>query len=109
MHDPTEGGLNGALYETARACNLGLKLYDNLPVSPLTIRAAKALNFSPYNLISSGMLIAVIPPDKAHKAQGKLRDNGITSSIAGEFIHDTNALTINAHEELWGILARRII
>ncbi len=109
MHDPTEGGLNGALYETARACNLGLKLYDDLPVSPLTLKAAKALGFNPYNLISSGMLIAVVPPDRVQEAQEKLRKNDIASSIAGEFIHDTDTLTIDAHEELWGILARRII
>lgn len=109
MHDPTEGGLNGALYETARACGLGIKFYDDaLPVSPLTLRASEALSFNPYNLISSGMLIAVISPEKVHEAQKKLQTNGIMSSIAGEFTH-TSTLNIDSHEELWGILARRII
>lgn len=109
MHDPTEGGLNGALYETARACGMGIRLYgDVLPVSPLTLRAARALNFSPYNLISSGMLIAVLPPEKTEEAQTRLKEKGITSSIAGEFVHGEE-LRIDAHEELWGILARRII
>ena len=109
MHDPTEGGLNGALYETARACGLGLSLYYDLPVSPLTLRAADALHFNPYNLISSGMLIAVLPPDKVNEAQARLTEQGITSGIAGEFTEDDTGLTIDAHEELWGILARRII
>ena len=109
MHDPTEGGLNGALYETARACGLGIKFYGELPVSALTLRASLALGFKPYNLISSGMLIAVIPADRVNDAQEKLRAQNIASCVAGEFTEDNAELNIDAHEELWQILARRII
>lgn len=109
MHDPTEGGLNGALYETARACGLGIKFYGELPVSALTLKASRALDFNPYNLISSGMLIAVIPADRVNDAQEKLRAQNIASCVAGEFTEDNAEPNIDAHEELWQILARRII
>ena len=106
MHDPTEGGLNGALYEIQEACNLRLELYDkNIPVSSLTLRASIKLNFNPRNLISSGMLIAVIPPEKILQAQAKLRANNINSSVIGKFVNGKK-ISLSANEELWGILAR---
>lgn len=106
MHDPTEGGLNGALYEIQEACNLRLELDDkNIPISNLTWRASVKLNFNPRNLISSGMLIAVIPPDKVLHAQAILRKNNIHSSIIGKFVKGKK-ISLSTNEELWGILKR---
>ena len=104
MHDPTEGGLNGALYETSKGCELGIEFYDSLPVSELTLRASERLHFDPMNLISSGMLIAVIPPERINEAQNKLRNEGIDSCIAGRFVRDKET-ALDTHEELWKILA----
>lgn len=124
MHDPTEGGLNGALYETSRGCEMGIEFFDSLPVSELTLRASERLHFDPMNLISSGMLIAVIPPERINEAQESLRINGIDSCIAGKFVKgkenrlntyegtsiarkfvDGKENMLSTHEELWGILA----
>ena len=104
MHDPTEGGLNGALYETSKGCELGIEFYDSLPVSELTLRASERLHFNPMNLISSGMLIAVIPPERINEAQNRLRNEGIDSYIAGRFVRNKET-TLDTHEELWKILA----
>lgn len=105
MHDPTEGGLNGALYETAKGCGLGIEIYDDeLPVSELTRRASEELNFNPVNMISSGMLIAVIPPERIKEAQENLRMNNIDSCVAGRFLRDKE-ITLSTHEELWKVLA----
>jgi hydrogenase maturation factor len=76
------------------------------------------------NLISSGMLIAVIPPERINEAQESLRINGIDSCIAGKFVKgkenslntyegtsiaskfvDGKENMLSTHEELWGILA----
>ncbi|MBQ7219505.1 MAG: hydrogenase expression protein [Synergistaceae bacterium] len=105
MHDPTEGGLSGALCETSQACGLGLELFtDKIPVHELTLRASQKLGFSPLNLISSGMLIAVIPEERVGDAQHRLAEAGISSSIAGRFISGKSSVKLDAHEELWGIL-----
>lgn len=109
MHDPTEGGLSGALCETSQACGLGVELFtDKIPVHPLTLRASQKLGFTPMNLISSGMLLAVIPSERVGTAQAALTEQGITSSIIGRFVNMKNGVTLDAHEELWGILARII-
>lgn len=106
MHDPTEGGLSGALCETAQACGLGLELdAENVPVDPLTVRAAEKLGFSAMNLISSGMLLAVIPEERVSDAQRALREQNIDSRMIGRFVDGKSNVTLDTHEELWGILA----
>ena len=106
MHDPTEGGLAGALYETSQACNLGIELFnDNIPVHELTLRASQKLGFNPMNLISSGMLIAVVSPEKISQAQENLSFHGITSKVIGKFTKNNKKLMLDTHEELWKILS----
>ena len=109
MHDPTEGGLSGALLETSQACGLGLELFaENIPLHALTLRASQALGFAPMNLISSGMLIAAVDEDNASRAQSALTEQGISSAIIGRFVDGKGNVKLDAHEELWGILARII-
>ena len=104
MHDPTEGGINGALFEMQEGSNLAIEIDKaNIPVSKLTLRAAEKLGFDPYNLISSGMLIAVIPPERLNEAKSKLKLNGINFGIAGRFVKGEK-MTLNTNENLWAIL-----
>ena len=106
MHDPTEGGINGALYEVQQGAGLGLELYaDEMPVSELTLRAARELSFNYMNLISSGMLIAVIEPGLVDEARTKLQAANIGSRVIGKFTSDER-ISLPTNEELWEILAR---
>lgn len=107
MHDPTEGGLSGALLETSQACGLGLELFtDKIPIHPLTQKAAQALTFRPMNLISSGMLIAVISEGKISAAQAALSSQGISSVVIGKFVDGKGNTKLDAHEELPKISVR---
>ena len=107
MHDPTEGGINGALFEMQEGSNLAIEIDKaNIPVSKLTLRAAEKLGFDPYNLISSGMLIAVIPPEKISEARAKLESQGIKSGVAGKFV-EGKKLKLNTNENLWTILGQQ--
>lgn len=105
MHDPTEGGLSGALLETSQACGLGVELdLENVPVHPFTKRAAESLNFRPLNLISSGMLLAVIPPEKIQAAISALNLAGISSKKIAKLVFGEGSVKLDANEELWHIL-----
>ena len=104
MHDPTEGGINGAFYEMQEGSGLGIEIFrENIPVSPLTLRASERLCFDPFNLISSGMLTAVIPSESVESAQAELKSAGIISGIAGRFV-DGEKISFTTNEELWKIL-----
>ena len=109
MHDPTEGGLAGGLLEVRDSCGLGIVLNENaIPLSPLTKRAAEKIGFDPLHLISSGVLLAALPPDKADIALRRLSGENIEAAVVGRFVvprgkckSDTHSDT---HEELWRIL-----
>lgn len=58
MHDATEGGIFGAVWETAQASGCGVILEkDKIPVAPETVLICRHYGLSPYRLISSGCLV----------------------------------------------------
>ncbi len=62
MHDVTEGGIVGAVYEMAAASGTGAILYEDcIPVAAATSALCKALSLDPLRLISSGALLIATP------------------------------------------------
>ena len=66
MHDPTEGGLAGALWELAEASGRAL-WFDpaRVPVPPLAGRVCAAFGIDPLLAIASGALLLTAPPAAA--------------------------------------------
>ena len=66
MHDPTEGGLVTGLHEIAKAAEVGMIVNaDQIPVLPECKTICQALGLDPLGLISSGALLATLPPLEA--------------------------------------------
>ncbi len=85
MHDPTEGGVLGGVYELAAASGLEAVLYrDRVPVAEETLAAARLLGVDPLRLISSGSLIAAVPRERVREALDVLEGLGVEASIIGE-------------------------
>jgi hydrogenase maturation factor len=62
MHDPTEGGILGGLYELAEASGTGFRVMaSEIAVTSVTVKICRALGLNPYSLISSGTLLATTP------------------------------------------------
>ena len=60
MHDITEGGVLGAVWEGAVAVNKGIKIYEELiPMKEVTKEISAILNIDPYRLISSGSMLII--------------------------------------------------
>ena len=77
MHDATEGGVLGAIWEIAESSGVGVEVYlDKIPVRKETIDICNYYNI-PYKLISSGCMI-IASYDGSNLAE-KLRTNGIRS------------------------------
>ncbi len=106
MHDPTEGGFLGGLTEISRLGKLGIKLdQEALPVHPWTRKAAKALGFNPLKLISSGVLLALVPERACAAALSRLAAAHIPGVVVGEVTAEPCQFEISTDEELWRILA----
>lgn len=86
MHDPTEGGLLGGVYEMAMASGLGAKVYEErIPIREETLAVCRALGVDPLRLISSGTLLIAASPERADAIIERLGKRGINASKIGVF------------------------
>lgn len=84
MHDPTEGGILGGVAEVAYASKSTIRLWaDRVPIAEETKIIAKALRVDILRLISSGTLIASIPPEKVNEAIRTLNSLGVEANVIG--------------------------
>ncbi len=84
MHDPTEGGVAGALVEIAIASNTKIIVYyDKILFKKITVDAAECLQIEPLHLISSGSLIAIVPSRLAGEAEAIMRKGNYAFSLIG--------------------------
>lgn len=116
MHDCTEGGVLGAVFEMSLASGLGFSLDEALvPVSPETGRLCARVGADPLKLIGSGALLLAV--EKGREAEVEETLSGICRvSRLGRFkdgsrelIHKDNQvehLREAPEDELWRILAR---
>lgn len=97
MHDITEGGVLGALWEMAQASGTGFLVREDLmPVRRVTRKLCENFGLDPLRLISSGsMLIAVKDTDEALR---RLNGAGIAATIIGTVTEGRGILV--AEEEI---------
>ena len=94
MHDPTEGGLAGALDEMARASKKGIAVdADQILIYPETTAICTALNLDPWGLIASGALIVTCDPSGSQDIVDSLENNGIPANVIGKITSSENGLT----------------
>lgn len=85
MHDVTEGGIFGALWEGCTAAELGCVVDINrLPVAPVTHKICIHFDINPYQLISSGSMIITVAPDRSDALLELFSEKGIKAYQIGE-------------------------
>lgn len=83
MHDITEGGVYGAVWEVAEASGCGAVIYhDKIPVSDITKRICDFYKVDYAKIISSGSML--IAAENAEQVIDELKNNGIQSTVIGE-------------------------
>lgn len=94
MHDITEGGLLGALWEVAEASYKGFEIYEHkLPLSNVTKKLCTYLNLDPLRLISSGSML--ITTSNGQQLVEELKSHGIEGTIIGK-ITEQKGYVINS-------------
>ncbi len=85
MHDATECGLWGGLYEVAQASGLGVRIEkDKIVVAECVPEICGFFGIDPYASISEGSLIVSCRPHKAESVVAALARKGIPASVVGE-------------------------
>lgn len=89
LHDATEGGIFGGVWEMATNAGFGAIInIDDIPVLEETKIICSHLNINPYKLISSGVMIFITKEDKS--LINKLAEENISSATIGYLTKDTN-------------------
>jgi hydrogenase maturation factor len=85
MHDATECGIWGALWELADASGLGLRVDREAIVAyPECLELCAALNLDPYACISEGTLVLTCRPHASDRILAALAAAEIPASVVGE-------------------------
>ncbi len=86
MHDPTEGGVVGGVYEMALASDLGFRLFTGkIAVAPETSAVCSRLGVDPSRLVGSGCLLAAADPREADFLLNHLERHGVRGTVIGRF------------------------
>ncbi|MCK4591275.1 MAG: AIR synthase family protein, partial [Candidatus Latescibacteria bacterium] len=95
MHDATECGIWGGLYELAQAADLGVRIEKEKIVEEDCVREiCDYFAIDPYASISEGTLIISCREHKANKVVEALSQKGIKSSIVGELTEQEKGIVL---------------
>lgn len=82
MHDITEGGVFGALWEMASGAGVGLEVdLKKIPIRQETVEICQYFDLNPYQIMSSGSMMIVT--DDGHELVRKLEAAGIHAAVVG--------------------------
>lgn len=93
MHDVTEGGVLGAIWEICESSKVGCRIYkDKIAIDEVTRKICDYLKIDPLKLISSGTMIITVNPIKEKNLLSKLNESNIRASVIGEITGDKKLL-----------------
>ena len=95
MHDATEGGVAGGLYEIAAASGVGMEVDERLFVYPDEVRmVCEAFAIAPVKAIAEGSLLVTVRPGRSAGLLARLKRKRIAASVIGRVVADERRRTI---------------
>lgn len=97
MHDVTEGGIFGALWEIGAASGVGITAdLRKIPIKQETVEVCEVFDINPYMLISSGsMLIGCL---HGNELVEELAKKGIEAAVIGRATEGNDRIVVNGEE-----------
>ena len=95
IHDATEGGLFGALSEILFDRDVGIQLFEEPSISPILKKLSESLNFDPFRIISSGLIIFSVTKNKTNDFLNFLKDHQIPGSLIGSVTSEKGILRLD--------------
>ncbi len=98
MHDVTEGGIFGALWEMAESSGIGLTIdLKKIPVRQETIEVCEFFGINPYELISSGSML--MASQDGNQLVQDLERAGIPAVVVGKATAGNDRVLLNGEEQ----------
>jgi hydrogenase expression/formation protein HypE len=97
MHDVTEGGIFGALWEMAEASGVGLEIdLKKIPIRQETVEICEFFGLNPYQLISSGSML--MATEDGNRLVSDLEKSGIHAVVVGKATEGNDRVLLNGEE-----------
>jgi hydrogenase maturation factor len=95
MHDATEGGVIGGLFEIASASGVGMEIDESMFIYPPEVRmVCEAFAIDPVAAIAEGSLLITARSDCTADILQRLKASGIDASAIGKVIADSKIRTM---------------
>ena len=99
MHDVTEGGVLGAIYELATASNNGALIYnDKLPIGHLQNEVCKLFSLDPRYCIGAGSMVITCEKASTSDVINRLEKKSINCVEVGEIVDKHNGIKLMSGE-----------
>ena len=97
MHDVTEGGIFGALWEMGAASGVGISAeLMKIPIRQETIEVCEVFDINPYRMMSSGSLLIGCP--NGNFMVRELEKEGIPAAVIGRATETNDRVVENTNE-----------
>ena len=97
MHDITEGGVFGALWEVAEGANVGLEAdLKKIPIRQETVEICEVFHLNPYHIMSSGSVLAVT--EDGPGLVRELERAGIPAAVVGRTTSGKDRIVRNGED-----------
>ncbi|MBE6031209.1 MAG: AIR synthase [Clostridiales bacterium] len=104
MHDITEGGILGAVWEMCHVSGTGAEVYiDSIPVLDITRKVCDRFDINCLRLISSGCMLMVVTPENAEEMEKRMAEKNIRFTKIGVVTEEGTevmAKYADGHEEI---------
>ena len=98
MHNVSEGGIFGALWEMAERSGVGLEIeLKKIPIRQETVEICNYFDINPYALLSTGCLL--MTADNGYGLVESLHKEGISAAVIGRTTDSNDRLIINEEEK----------
>jgi len=99
MHDATEGGVLGGLWEMAEAAGVGMEIDESRMIWPSDVEAlCNLLSIDPLAAIAEGTLLLTVPEGEHEAVQAALEGSGIPCSRIGSVLEDASRRVISRRD-----------
>ncbi len=100
MHDVTEGGILGAIWEVCSASDKGAEIYiDKIKVREITRKICSRFRIDPLKLISSGSMLITCGQENKKKVIDNIRALGIDCYIIGKITKGDRIIALTGREK----------
>lgn len=98
MHDVTEGGIFGALWEMGEASGVGILAdIQKIPIRQETVEICEFYGINPYQLLSSGSMLIGSP--QGNLLVENLQQAGIPAAVIGRAVEGNDRIVLHGEEK----------